>query len=495
MNKKFINEKSAKIGFDNEKYIKIQSAKIRERIEKFGDKLYMEFGGKLFDDQHAARVLPGFDPRVKIEMLSELKDKLEMIFCISASDIDNQRIQSNHNLTYEAELINMIDDMKAREIATAGVVITLFENQPGAIKFKSYLEQRGIKVYCHTFTKGYPTDVDVIVSDEGYGAQPYIETTKPLIVVTAPGANSGKLATCLAQLYHEHKRGIKAGYAKFETFPVWNLPLKHPVNMAYEASTADSGDINMIDNFFLEKYNKTAVSYNRDLAVFPILKNILHHIIGKDIYFSPTDMGVNMIGECIVGDETVQRASRDEIIRRYLNYLCDYKFGRFSKNVSNRVKLLMDEMEISVDDRPVVKAALNAREKKKANIVAIELENGEIITGKDAKVITASAAAILNAIKTLSNIDDKIHLISPNNLNPMLKIKREIYGESRLNILDVLMALAVGATDNSDIELALSNLKYLNKLEAHSTVILRRSEIDTLKKLGLNITCTDEFAY
>jgi uncharacterized protein (UPF0371 family) len=472
----------------------LQSAKIRERIDMFGEKLYLEFGGKLFDDLHAARVLPGFNPRAKIQMLSQLKDKLEIIFCINANDLENRRMQSNHNVTYEAELLGMISELKMRGLKMAGVVITLFNNQTNAIKFRDQLEHRGIKTYFHTYTKGYPTDVNTIVSDEGYGAQPYVKTTKPLVVVASPGANSGKLATCLAQLYHEYKRGVKAGYAKYETFPVWDLPLKHPVNVAYEASTAESGDVDMIDSFYLEKYGRSAVNYNRDMEVFPVLKSILHKITGEDLYSSPTEMGVNTVGECVIDDEVIRRAGRDEIVRRYLNSLCDYKNGLYDNAPSQRVKVLMDELNISVADRNVTAAALANKIAKKSESVAIRLHNDRIIAGRDTEIMTASAAAVINAIKELSTIEDKIHLISPVNLHPMLKLKQEIYGESRLNLPDVLTALAVSAAGNPTVELALAKLSDLRGAEAHSTVMLANVEINTLKKLGLNITCTDEFA-
>jgi len=481
--------------FDNDKFLELQSAKIAERIEMFGDKLYLEFGGKILDDTPAARVFPGYRPGIKVEMLEKLKDKAEIIFCINADHIERRKMRADNNTSYEAELLRLVEKFAKLGIPTAAVVITLYTGQAAARKFKNQLEHRGVKVYIHTYTKGYPTDVDTIVSDEGYGAQPHIETTRPLVVVAAPGPNSGKLATCLSQLYHERKHGVKAGYAKFETFPVWDLPLKHPANMAYESMTADLDDVNMIDNFHLEKYGQQAVNYNRDLAVFPVLKNILHRIIGRDVYFSPTDMGVNMIGQCITDDECVRAAADREIIRRYLNALCDYKNGLWGAIVPERIKILMDELDISVDDRPVVAAALAARREKKSNIVAIELSTGEIITGKDTDVMTASAAAVINVAKKLSGIGDEIHLISPVNLDPMMKVKQEVYGETQLNLLDVLMALAVGTATNPTVELALSHLQNLRGLEAHSTVMLRRSEIGTIKKLGLNVTCTDEFAY
>lgn len=481
------------LGFDNAKYIKQQSEKINELIKTFDNKLYLEFGGKILKDSHAARVLPGFDPGVKTEILKKLRDKAEIIFCINAGDIEKKKINSNNGTSYEVELLYLIDKFDDIGISTVAVVITQYDNQVAAEKFKKQLENRGIKTYFHTFTKGYPTDVNTIVSKEGYGAQPYIKTTKPLVVVSAPGAKSGKLATCLAQIYHEHKRGVKAGYAKFETFPVWDLPLKHPVNMAYEAATADIGDVNMIDNFHLEKYGKTAVNYNRDLAVFPVLKNILHKIVGKDLYYSPTDMGVNVVGKCISDEKIVERASYNEIIRRYLNSLCDYKNGIYDIDVPNQIKVLMDEAEINVEDRKVVPVSLATKKRKKSNIVAIELPNGKIITGKDTGVMTAPAAAVVNAIKEMNNIKDGIHLISPVNLTPMMKLKEEVYGEKELNLPDVLMALAVSEATNPTVELALSAIPQLNGVEAHSTVMLPKTEMDSLKKLGVNITCTDEF--
>ncbi len=482
---------------DCDRYIKLQSARIAERIQMFDNKLYLEFGGKIFDDLHASRVLPGFRPGIKTEMLQQLKDHAEIIFCISAADIEKNRIRADYGISYDVDLLRHIEKFNQIGIPTAAVVITLYTGQPAAEKFSHVLHRRGIKTYFHTFTKGYPTDVDTIVSEEGYGAQPYIETTKPLVVVAAPGPNSGKLATCLTQLYHEYKRGVHAGYAKFETFPVWNLPLKHPVNMAYEAATADIRDVNMIDNFHLEKYGVTAVNYNRDLEIFPVLRNILHRIVGRDIYFSPTDMGVNMIGECITDDALARRAACDEIIRRYLNSLCDYKNGLCDIAVSQKVKMLMDELNISTADRPVVNAALTAKAAKESEVVAIELDclaDHAIVTGRNTAIMTAPAAAVVNAIKTVSGIEDRIHLISPVNLQAMLKLKRDVYDEDRLNLLDVLAALAVSAPINPTVELALSNLSKLRGLEAHSTVMLPRVETDALHKVGLNVTCTDEFA-
>ena len=483
------------IGFDNEKYIKLQSEEINKRLKMFSDKLYLEVGGKLLDELNFARSVPGYNPEAKIEVLKKLKDKTEIIFCISADSIEKKKMRADYGISYDAELLRLINRARGLGLNTTAVVITLFNGQPEAIKFKNQLKLRKIRVYCHTYTKGYPTDIDTIVGHEGYGAQEFIETTKPIVVIAAPGPSSGKLATCLAQLYHEHRRGRKVGYAKFETMPVWDLPLKHPLNMEYEAATADLGDKNMIDNFHLEKYEKTVTTYNRDLLVFPILKNILRRITGEDVYNSPTDMGVNMIGRCIIDDGVVRIAAQKEIIRRYLDSLCGYKNGYFDIDVPNRIKLLMDELGISVEDREVVEVALKTKITKKSKIVAIELEDGEIITGKDIKVMTASAAAIMNTIKQISRIDDQIHLISPEHLNPILKLKQDVYNEDKLNVHDILVALAVGESTNPTIKFAMSSLEKLRGLEAHSTVMLSRSELDSLKKLGLNVTCTDEFAY
>ncbi|MDR2975578.1 MAG: DUF1846 domain-containing protein, partial [Propionibacteriaceae bacterium] len=378
--------------FDCDTYIKLQSAKIGERVQMFDNKLYLEFGGKIFDDLHASRVLPGFRPGIKTEMLQSLKDQAEIIFCISAADIEKNRIRADYGISYDVDLLRHIEKFNQIGIPTVAVVITLYTGQPAAEKFSHVLHRRGIKTYFHTYTKGYPTDVDTIVSEHGYGAQPYIETTKPLVVVAAPGPNSGKLATCLTQLYHEYKRGVRAGYAKFETFPVWNLSLKHPVNMAYEAATADIHDVNMIDNFHLEKYGERAVNYNRDLETFPVLKNILNRIVGRDIYFSPTDMGVNMLGQCITDDDGVRRAACDEIIRRYLNGLVEYKNGICEISAVQKIKMLMDELSLSVADRRVVGAALEAKAQKQSEAVAIQLDASSdspdqadtpIVTGKN----------------------------------------------------------------------------------------------------------------
>jgi len=478
-----------KIGFDNEKYLKIQSEKILERIKMFDNKLYLEFGGKIFDDYHASRVLPGFCADSKIQLLKTMKDDLEIIFCISAKDIENNKIRADHGISYDMELLRLIDKLTELELIVSNVVITQYNGQKSANLFKEKLENLGINTYIHTFTKGYPTDIDTIVSEEGYGANPYIETTKPLVVVSAPGPSSGKLATCLSQLYHEHKRNIKAGYAKFETFPVWSLPLKHPVNIAYEAATADLKDVNMIDSFHLEEYGIKAVNYNRDLEVFPVLKNILFKITGQYLYKSPTDMGVNCIGECITDEEVIKNASRQEIIRRYYNSLCDYKNGTVDNSVPERIKVLMDELGIVSSEREVIDVALNASEKKNSHVIAINLD-GKIITGKSTKLMTCSASMIINSIKYLSNIDDNIHLISPNVVEPMLNMKKHIYGsKSQLNLQDVITALSISATTNPIADLALSKLDELKTKDAHATCMVPNDDLNLLKKLRINVTC------
>ncbi len=481
------------LGFDNALYLKKQSEKILERIKMFDNKLYLEFGGKIFDDLHAQRVLPGFHADSKIQLLKQMKDDLEIIFCISAKDIENNKIRADYGISYDKELLRLIDRLKSLELNVSSVVITQYNGQKSAEIFKNVLENIGIKTYIHTFTKGYPTDIDVIVSEEGYGANPYIETTKPLVVVAAPGPCSGKLATCLSQLYHEHKRNIKAGYAKFETFPVWSLPLKHPVNVAYEAATADLKDVNMIDSFHLEEYGITAVNYNRDLEVFPILKNILYKITNKYIYKSPTDMGVNCIGECIINDDIVKKASRIEIIRRYYNSLCDYKKGIVDLNVSQRIKVLMDELNISIDEREVISQAKNQAVIKNTPVIAIMLNNGQIITGKSSKLMSSSASVIINAIKVLANIEDDIHLISPAVIEPMRKIKKEVYGNSCLNLHDVLTGLSICAATNSMVEKALKQLKKLKGTDAHSTCMISNEDLNILKKLNINITSEPVF--
>jgi len=474
-----------KKGFDNELYVKKQTETIKERIKMF-DKLYLEFGGKLLDDYHAKRVLPGFELNSKIRLLEELKDQTEVIFCINAKDIEKKKIRADYGITYDIEIIRLIKILKELDISVNSVVITLYKGQDSTLKFKEKLESMGIKTYIHTPTKGYPTDVDTIVSKEGYGANPYIKTTKPLVVVNAPGPCSGKLATCLSQLYHEHNKGIKAGYAKFETFPVYNLPLKHPINMAYEAATADLNDKNMIDYFHLEKYGVSAVNYNRDLEVFPVLKNILNKITGSDIYNSPTDMGVNSIGNCILDDKIVSEAAKKEIIRRYYKALCDEKTSN-DEEISKRIKLLINELNIDMNLRPVIEIANKVSKEKQRPIVAIEVNN-KIITGKKTNLLSASSSLILNAIKELTNIPDDVDLLSPSILEPILKIKNKT-SDQTLNLQELLIALSICSVTNPIVNKALNNLKKLENCDAHSSYILEDEDYNALKNLKINITC------
>ena len=483
-----------KKGFNNEKYVEIQSKKIKEKIKKF-DKLYLEFGGKLFDDYHASRVLPGFEPDSKIKMLLELKDITEIIMCINAKDIERKKIRADYGITYDMEVLRLIDEFQNLGLSVNSVVITLYTGKESSKKFINQLEKRNIKTYVHTPTKGYPTDVDVIVSDEGYGANPYIKTTKKLVVVTAPGPSSGKLATCLSQLYHEYKRGVKAGYAKYETFPVWNLPLKHPVNVAYEAATADLKDVNMIDSFHLEKYGITSVNYNRDLAVFPVLKSILHKITGEDIYYSPTDMGVNMIGSCIDDDEAICAASRQEIIRRYYKALCDYKTGDADEEVYKRIKVLMNELEINpLKERKVIDVARDKSSNEDLPVIAMELANGKIITGKKTEILSPASSLILNAVKELTKIPDDVDLLSKSVLEPILKLKPlGNHTSNSLNLEEVLIALSICSATNPIVKRALKNLNKLSGLEAHASFMVYNGDLNTLKRLNINLTCDPIF--
>jgi len=479
-----------KKGFDSELYLKIQSEKIEERINMF-DKLYLEFGGKIFDDYHASRVLPGFEPDAKIKLLEKLKDITEVIFCINANDIEKNKIRADYGISYELELIRLIENLQNLGISINSVVITLYKGQASVEHLRELLRTRNVKSYIHEPTKGYPNDVELIVSDDGYGKNPYIETTKKLVVVTAPGPNSGKLGTCLSQLYHENKNGVNAGYAKFETFPVWNLNLMHPVNIAYEAATADLEDVNMIDSFHLEAYGENAVNYNRDLSTFPILKNILKKITGKEIYKSPTDMGVNMIKQCIIDDKAVRRAAEAEIIRRYYTSLCDYKQGLCSKETVERIEVMMNKLDLKSKNRAVIAAALEREEREKQNIVAIELPNGKIITGKESKLLSASSAAIINVLKEITKIPDEVYLLSPSILEGIFKTKQHTsYRTSYcLNVQEVLIALSICSSTNPIIEKMISQIKELRGCEAHSTYIIEQSELNVIKNLGINLTC------
>jgi len=480
-----------KIGFDSDKYLKIQSEKIRERIKLFDNKLYLEFGGKIFDDYHAARVLPGFRPDNKIQLLKQFKNDLEVIFCINSSDIEKSKIRADYGISYELELLRLIEKLQEQGISINSVVVTMHHDGNDISHLEKLLKERKIKMYIHRPTKGYPDDVETIASDEGYGKNPYIKTTKKLVVVTAPGPNSGKLGTCLSQLYHEHKKGVKAGYAKFETFPVWNLSLLDPVNIAYEAATVDLKDVNMIDPFHLEAYGESAVNYNRDISSFPILKNILMKITGKEIYKSPTDMGVNMIKQCITDEQIVRKASIDEIIRRYYNTLCDYKQKLCEKDTIEQAKSLMDKLELSLSDREVARVANETAREKGVNVLAIKLNNGKIITGKESKILSCTSAAFINAIKEITGIPDQEYLLSPAILDGIYKMKKKTSYNTAyfLDLSEVLITLSICSVTNPIIEKALNELENLRGCDAHSSYIIDKSELNALKNLGINLTC------
>lgn len=483
------------IGFDYKKYLKEQTHYILERVEKFNNKLYLEFGGKLFTDYHASRVLPGFDERAKVKLLTKLKDKTEIIVCVYAGDIEKNKIRADYGITYDMDVMRLIDDLRSLDLDVNSVVITRYEKQPSAKIFIEKLKRRGIKTYKHKFTKGYPTDVDTIVSKEGYGANPYIKTTKPLVVVTAPGPGSGKLATCLSQLYHENKRNIKAGYSKFETFPIWNLPISHPVNIAYEAATVDLKDVNLIDSFHLDEYGETTVNYNRDLEAFPVVRRILERITKEDsIYKSPTDMGVNRAGFCITDDEAVRDAAKQEIIRRYFNSYCEYKKGYLNLDSAQRAELIMKRVNLTPEERKVVEPARN---KGKNGIgSALELPNGTIITAKGSQLINASAALILNSIKVLAGIPDDLDLISSSILETIIQLKSNILNNNnpKLDIEEVLIALSISSNTNPTSKKAYEMLPDLKNCEAHCTVILSQADESMFRKLGINFTCDAQFA-
>ena len=481
--------------FDSEKYLELQSKGIKEKLKEFDNKLYMEFGGKLFDDYHASRVLPGFDPNIQIKLLDHFKKDCEIIFTISANDIEKNKIRADFGITYDAEVLRLINIFRKRGLLVSAVVITLFNNQPSAIAFKEKLENLGENVYLHFFTKGYPTDVETIVSEEGYGKNPYIKTTKPLVVITAPGPGSGKLATCLSQLYHEYKRGVKAGYVKFEKFPVWNLPLKHPINIAYESATADLKDVNLIDSYHLEAYGEIATSYNRDLQAFPVVRNILKKIVNKDIYKSPTDMGINTIADCIFDEELAKQSAKNEIIRRYYQAKVDIKKNNIPKHCEETIRLLMNELDLDAYDRKCVKPAEEKEKKSGQPSVAIELHNGTIVTGRKTTLLSASASVILNALKVISGIEDKFELISHQVLEPILDLKRNILDDtdSVLTLKDVLIALSISAGYNPAAKVALANIEKLKFCHGHSTHILSHTNEDTMRRLCLNMTSGDIF--
>ncbi|HIV62605.1 MAG TPA: DUF1846 domain-containing protein [Candidatus Butyricicoccus avistercoris] len=480
------------IGFDNDKYLAMQSEHIKNRIAQFGGKLYLEFGGKLFDDYHASRVLPGFAPDSKVRMLTQLKDDAEIVIVISAGDIEKNKVRSDLGITYDVDVLRLIDAFRGIGLYVGSVAITQYSGQPAADAFKKRLTALGVDVYMHYPIAGYPSNVSLIVSDEGYGKNEYIKTTRPLVVVTAPGPGSGKMATCLSQLYHEYKRGVSAGYAKFETFPVWNLPLKHPVNVAYEAATADLNDVNMIDPFHLETYNVTTVNYNRDVEIFPVVNAIFEKIAGESPYHSPTDMGVNMAGKCIIDDEACKKASCEEIIRRYYQARCDVRMGRADESCVQKIELLMNQMKISADDRPVIAAAEQLAEQTGNPATAIELENGKIITGKTSSLLGASAAALLNALKELAGLPDEMHLLPPLIIEPIQQLKIKGLGNHnpRLHTDEVLIALSISAATNPAADLAMQQLSKLKACEVHSSVILAQVDETLFKKLGMNLTCS-----
>ena len=483
------------LGFDNEKYLRTQSERILERIAQFGGKLYLEFGGKLFDDYHASRVLPGFRPDSKVKMLLELKDEVEIVIVINASDIEKNKLRGDLGITYDLDVLRLIDAFRSIGLYVGSVVISQYSAQPAADAFQKRMESLGVKVYRHYPIAGYPSNVPLIVSDEGYGKNEYIETSRSLVVVTAPGPGSGKMATCLSQLYHEYKRGVKAGYAKFETFPIWNLPLKHPVNLAYEAATADFNDVNMIDPFHLEAYGVTTVNYNRDVEVFPVLRSIFEKLAGVSPYKSPTDMGVNMVGSCITDDGVVCAAARQEIIRRYYSVLCEQRQGLADADMVYKVELLMNQAGVSTSDRPVIAPALKKAEETGMPAASIQLADGRIVTGKTSALLGASAAVLLNALKALGGIQHDIHLISPIIIEPIQNLKTKHLGNHnpRLHTDEILVALSICAATNPTAELAMRQLQKLRGCEAHSTVILSHVDGDTFRKLGLNLTCEPQY--
>jgi len=479
------------VGFDNKKYLEMQSAKILERIDMFGGKLYLEFGGKLFDDYYASRVLPGFEPDSKIKMLSQLKDQAEIVIVISAKDIEKNKQRSDLGITYDSDVLRLIDIFRGKGFYVGSVVLTKFSEQPSAVAFKKRLEMLGVTVYRHYPIDGYPSEVEKIVSDEGYGKNEYIATTRPLVVVTAPGPGSGKMATCLSQLYHDYKNGIKSGYAKYETFPVWNLPLNHPVNIAYEAATADLNDMNMIDPFHLDTYGIMAVNYNRDVEIFPVLNAMMTKIMEVSPYKSPTDMGVNMAGNCIIDKEVVNNASKQEIIRRYYSALCSVKKGLLGKETLSKLEILMQKAQITINDRAVVKPALEKELLIGAPCCAIQLPNGKIVTGKTGNLLGACSAVLLNALKALGDIDDSIDLISSTVIEPIQKLKVKHMGSAnpRLHTDEILLSLAVSAVTNPTADLAMKQLDALKGAELHSTVMISSVDERTFKKLGVNVTC------
>ena len=479
-----------KIGFDNEKYLQMQSEHIQERISQFGDKLYLEFGGKLFDDFHASRVLPGFEPDSKLRMLMKLSDRAEIVIVINAADIEKNKMRGDLGITYDEDVQRLMKEFSSRGLYVGSVVLTRFANQGRAVEFKEKLEKQNVKVYLHYAIEGYPSNIPKIVSEEGFGRNEYIETSRPLVVITAPGPGSGKMATCLSQLYHDNKRGIKAGYAKYETFPIWNIPLKHPVNLAYEAATADLNDVNMIDPFHLEAYGETTVNYNRDIEIFPVLSAIFEGIYGECLYKSPTDMGVNMAGNCIIDDDACSQASYQEIIRRYYNALTGVVRGKAKENEVYKIELLMKQPKITTDDRKVTTAANRRAELLGVPTAAIELSDGTIITSKTTDLLGASAALLLNALKYLGGVDHDTHLISPEAIGPIQELKTKYLGgkNPRLHTDEVLIALSMSAMTDENAQKALEQLPKLRGCQVHTSVMLSDVDIKIFKKLGIDVT-------
>lgn len=491
-----------KTGFDNDTYLKEQSSEILARVESARGRLYLEFGGKLMFDHHAARVLPGYDPNVKIRLLESLRDRAEIILCIYAGDIEKRKIRGDFGITYDADALMLIDGFRSRGINLRGVVITRFEDQPSAVSFENRLKRRGVDVFRHYYTKGYPTDVDLIVSEEGYGRNDYIEPSKPLVVITGPGPGSGKLATCLSQLYHDFKRGVHAGYAKFETFPIWNIPINHPVNAAYEAATADLRDVNLVDPFHLEAYGTTAINYNRDVEAFPLLNRILGKITGdRSPYASPTDMGVNKVGFGITDDHVIRRAAEQEIIRRYFRYSCEYVMGLTEKETVQKVELLMDDYGLTPENRPVVEPARRGLSEQKpddsldrSTASALMLKNGTIVTGKSSELMHSSAAVVLNAIKKLAGISKDVHLLSPATIESIRSLKRSINTfPLLLDLEEVLVALSVNAAAFKPASDGMTKLTELRNCEAHLTHIPSSGDESGLRNLGINVTCDPLF--
>ena len=484
-----------KTGFDNQKYLKMQSEHIRDRISKFDNKLYLEFGGKLFDDYHASRVLPGFEPDSKLRMLMQLSDQAEIVIVISAADIDKNKMRGDLGITYDEDVLRLIDEFTGRGLYVGSVCITRYAGQESADLFKKRLEKLGKKVYFHYSIPGYPSNIPLIVSDEGYGKNEYIETTRPLVIITAPGPGSGKMATCLSQLYHEYKRGVAAGYAKFETFPIWNIPLKHPVNLAYEAATADLNDVNMIDPFHLEAYGETTVNYNRDVEIFPVLQAMFEKIMGECPYKSPTDMGVNMAGNCIVDDEACCEASRQEIIRRYYKSCAALLTGTGKEDEVRKIELLLKQAHASLEDRKVVPASLQKEQETEAPAAALELPDGRIIYGKTSDLLGASSALLLNALKELAGIDHEHHVISPEAIRPIQELKTEYLGSKnpRLHTDETLIALSVSAASNPEAKQALKQLHALKGCQAHTSVMLSSVDVLSFRKLGVELTCEPKF--